>query len=156
MEPNLNGSPDRGVGRAKLAATPQLPKLGGIVSDASQLLSYLFELDAGRQDEFVHAFFLDASGRLAWSETLSTGLPRSAMIEFRHLICTALRVDATGLILAHNHPSGSARPSARDVTSTLDLQRICKKIGIELIDHLIVASGSCFSFQSERLLRRRA
>jgi len=123
-----------------------------VISDTSELLAYLFELDSGRKDEFVHAFFLDASRRLAWSETLATGLPNSAKLEFRHLICSALRVDATGLILAHNHPSGTARPSARDVTSTLDLQRICNKIGIELIDHLIVASGSWFSFQSERLL----
>jgi DNA repair protein RadC len=131
-----------------------LPKLGRIVPDTSQLLAYLFELDNGRHDEFVHAFFLDRAGRLAWSETLATGLTSTAKVEFRHLICTALRVDATGLILAHNHPSGNATPSARDVTSTLDLQRICKKIGIELIDHLIVAAGRGFSFQAERLLRR--
>jgi DNA repair protein RadC len=133
-----------------------LPKLGWIISETSQLLTYLFELDSGRQDEFVHAFFLDKAGRLAWSETVATGLPKSATLEFRQLICTALRVDATGLILAHNHPSGTAAPSARDVTSTLDLQRLCRKIGIELIDHLIVASGRYFSFQAERLLRRGA
>ena len=131
-----------------------MPKLGWVISDTAQLQAYLFELDGGRQDEFVHAFFLDKAGRLAWSETLATGMPNSATLEFRHLICTALRVDATGLILAHNHPSGTAIPSARDVTSTLDLQRLCKKIGIELIDHLIVAAGRCFSFQAERLLRR--
>lgn len=136
--------------------TAQLPKLGRMIPETSLLHAYLIELDSGRQDEFVHAFFLDRTGRLAWSETLATGLTSSVKLEFRQLICTALRVDATGLILAHNHPSGTASPSARDVTSTLDLQRLCWKIGIELIDHLIVASGNCFSFQAQRLLRSRA
>lgn len=64
----------------------------------------------------------------------------------------ALRVNAGGLILAHNHPSGVARPSPRDVTSTLELQRICRKMKIDLIDHLIVTAAACFSFRAEGLL----
>ena len=156
LEPEVKSSVECKLSQEVSVCVRRLPKLGCIVSDTSQLLDYLFDLDDGRHDEFVHAFFLDASGRLAWSETLATGLPHSTKFQFRHLICTALRVDATGLILGHNHPSGTAKPSARDVTSTMDLQRICKKIGIELIDHLIVASGSWFSFQSERLLGSRA
>lgn len=129
-----------------------LPKLGGIISDTSQLIEYLRRLDDGRHNEFIHAFFLDQAGRLTWSETLANGQANSVKLEYRHLICTALRVNASGLILAHNHPSGATSPSPKDVTSTLELQRICRRIGIELIDHLIVASGSCFSFRAERIL----
>jgi DNA repair protein RadC len=135
------------------AASAHLPKLGCIVSETAQLLAYLCRLDAGRQDEFVHVFFFDRVRRLTWSETLASGLSGTARLEFRQLICMALRVDAAGLILAHNHPSGAASPSARDVSSTLELQRICRRIGIEVIDHLIVTSGNCFSFRGERLLR---
>jgi DNA repair protein RadC len=135
------------------AASAHLPKLGCIVSETEQLLAYLWRLDAGRQDEFVHVFFVDRARRLTWSETLASGLAGTARLEFRQLICTALRVDAAGLILAHNHPSGAASPSARDVTSTLELQRICRRIGIEVVDHLIVASGNCFSFRAEGLLQ---
>lgn len=108
---------------------------------------------AGQDDEFLHAFFLDEAFRLCWSETLSTGDPRTVSFDYRGLVCMALRVNAAGLILAHNHPSGSVSPSPKDITSTLDLQRLCKKIGIELIDHLIIASGNCFSFRAEKILQ---
>lgn len=87
---------------------------------------------------------------------LGSGNPGSVTIGYRELIRTALRIDATGIILAHNHPSGKAAPSPRDVTSTLDLERVCGKLGIELVDHLIVAGGACFSFRAERMLRRSA
>lgn len=105
-----------------------------------------------RGDEFLHVFFFDRGNRLCWSETLAHGAQQTATIDLRGLICTGLRVDACGLILAHNHPSGVARPSPQDVTGTLDLKRICDKIGIAVIDHLIVAACSFFSFRSERLL----
>jgi DNA repair protein RadC len=123
------------------------------LADVSPLLAFLFELNKDRQDEFVHAFFINRAGQLAWSETLASGQKECAQIELRRLICTALRADATGLILAHNHPSGTAQPSPRDVTSTLDLQRICRKVGIELIDHVIVAARGFFSFKAERILQ---
>lgn len=132
-----------------------LPRLGLVVSDAAPLLAYLFELARDRSDEFVHAFFINRAGQLAWSETFANGRYSCAQVEFRSLICTALRTDATGIILAHNHPSGRAMPSPKDVTATLDLQRVCAKIGIELIDHVIIAGGNYFSFKSECLLQAK-
>ncbi len=126
--------------------------MGAAIATTAQLVQFLVLLDNGRQDEFLHAFFLDGANRLSWSETLSAGEARSVCIDYRTLIGTALRVDAAGLILAHNHPSGKPSPSPEDITSTLELQRICGKIGIEVLDHLIVASGSCFSFRAERIL----
>jgi DNA repair protein RadC len=90
--------------------------------------------------------------QLNWSETIANGGVESVQVDYRLLICTALRVDAAGLILAHNHPSGAATPSPKDISSTLELQRICGKIGIQVLDHIIVASGSCFSFRAEHIL----
>lgn len=83
---------------------------------------------------------------------MANGGVESVGVDFRLLVCTALRVDAVGLILAHNHPSGVATPSPKDISATLELQRICGKIGIQVLDHIIVASGSCFSFRAERIL----
>lgn len=132
------------------------PRLGLLVTDASPLLSFLFELARDRRDEFIHAFFINRAGRLAWSETFATGRRSCAQVHLRSLICAALRADAIGIILAHNHPSGMASPSPKDVTATLEMQRVCAKIGIELIDHVIIADGSYFSFKSECLLRAKS
>lgn len=123
-----------------------------MIASPLDLLGCLHAMTGDREDEFLHAFFLDRGNRLCWSETLAQGARETATIDFRGLICTGLRVDACGIILAHNHPSGVARPSPQDVTGTLDLKRVCDKIGITLIDHLIVAARSFFSFRSERLL----
>lgn len=140
----------------KFPTGPMLPQLGTAISDTGQLLEYLVEAARGRVDEFVHAFFVDQSGRLAWSEVLASGRTGLVSVSYRDLIRIALRIDATGIILAHNHPSGMAAPSPRDVTTTLDLERVCGKLGIQLIDHLIVAGETCFSFKAERILRRSA
>jgi DNA repair protein RadC len=126
--------------------------VGSRVSGSLDIVAFLRRLEAGRCDEFVHAFFFGEDERLAWSETIAEGRTRRVDVDYRELIGLALRVNAGGLILAHNHPSGVARPSPRDVTSTLDLQRVCKKMKIDLLDHLIVTTAACFSFRAEGLL----
>jgi DNA repair protein RadC len=126
--------------------------LGQQIEATSQLVECLHRLDGGRNIEFLHAFFLNRLNQLNWSETIANGGIDEVRIDYRSLICTALRVDSSGLILAHNHPSGAATPSPKDISSTLELQRICGKIGIHVLDHIIVASGSCFSFRAERIL----
>jgi len=122
------------------------------VIDSTDLVSFIDRLDNGQKLEFVHGFFLDGANRMLWSETLARGCETHIEVDLRGLLGTALRVDAHGLIVAHNHPSGVARPSSRDVTATYDLQRICARIRLKLYDHLIVAAGRCFSFRAEGLL----
>lgn len=154
LDSRLGGHEDS-LSDKSLPTTKQasLPKIGTPISETAQIYQYLRQMAAGQDDEFLHAFFLDEAFRLCWSETLSIGDPRTVSFDYRGLVCMALRVNAAGLILAHNHPSGSVSPSPKDITSTLDLQRLCKKIGIALLDHLIIASGNCFSFRAEKILQ---
>lgn len=130
----------------------EMPKIGNRITATHEIANCLKRLDHGRRDEFLHVFFLDKEKRLRWSETITEGNVNSVNINYRTLLGLALRTNAVYLIVAHNHPSGQAQPSSKDVTSTLELRRICQKVGIELLDHLIVTTNSCFSFKAEKIL----
>lgn len=129
-----------------------MPSLGRRIGSTKDIADYLIQLDQGHCAEFIHAFFLDRDHHLCWSETIARGHSSSAWLDYRELVSMALRVNSFCLILAHNHPSGRAWPSAVDVTTTKDLKRLCHKIGINLLDHIIVGGNTCFSFKAERIL----
>ncbi len=71
----------------------------------------------------------------------------------REIVKKALEVGATNLVLSHNHPSGNPKPSKADVDLTLQLQNICKNIGIKVVDHIIVTNTNVhFSFYKECII----
>ena len=70
----------------------------------------------------------------------------------RTVVETALNYNAHGGVLCHNHPSGSASPSAEDVSSTYQLRDVLHRLGIRLQDHIIVAGNQAFSMLQNGLL----
>jgi DNA repair protein RadC len=70
----------------------------------------------------------------------------------RGLLGEALRLDAVGIILAHNHPSGQCRPSERDISATRRLCDVAKALDIALIDHLIFTEDAVYSMRAGGLL----
>lgn len=129
-----------------------MPVLGKRIAGTGDIAQYLIQMDRGHQDEFIHAFFLDEEHTLCWSETVARGHKAGAWLDYRQLISMALRVNSFSLIIAHNHPSGWALPSTADVKTTRDLACLCGKLGIELLDHIIVAQDQCFSFKAEKII----
>jgi RadC-like JAB domain len=129
-----------------------IPSIGDCITETPQIARWLMSLAGQYADEFVHAFYLDHTNHLAWSETVARGNGNRVEFDYRTLISTALRLDARGIIIGHNHPSGSAKPSRDDIVATRHLKQVCEPLGIRLIDHLIVAQRSCFSFVAEKLL----
>ena len=63
----------------------------------------------------------------------------------RRVAEVALNLNAHSVLLCHNHPGGTSSPSPEDITSTLQLQRLLKGIGITLLDHIIVAGNATYS-----------
>jgi len=63
----------------------------------------------------------------------------------RLVVETALNHNAYGVILCHNHPGGEARPSSGDITVTRELEAVLAKLGIALMEHIIVADGETYS-----------
>ncbi len=116
--------------------------------DAAALFAPLF---VGRDAEFVAAAYLDDARRLI-GMTQSPGEQDRAALAVRRIIGEALKLEATGLILAHNHPSGDARPSDADIEATRHLSRTAAAVGVRLYDHLIFAGHDCRSLRALGLL----
>ena len=100
-------------------------------------------------DEKFCMFLLDGKCRLLTTQCFN-GTVSSVNTSLTKLICKAAGLcRAKKVILAHNHPSGNLLPSSADVKSTILLEKCLRKIGITLIDHIIVAGDKCFSMMKE-------
>ena len=95
---------------------------------------------------------LNKSNRLTHKEMITIGGLDSTIIDNRIIIRKAIERNSTGIILVHNHPSGSALPSSADNTQTRSLHKALKTCDISLLDHVIIAAGSYYSFADEELI----
>ncbi len=102
--------------------------------------------------EVFACLFLDNRHRLIRYEVLFLGTVDRASVHPREVLRRALELNAAALILAHNHPSGIAEPSASDLSLTRDLGELLKQIDVRLLDHLIVGRGAEVSFAERGLL----
>lgn len=117
--------------------------------DAANLFEPLFE-DAS--EEKVAVAHLDGKrALLAMGEEIPGG-GDAVDLPIRSIIAEALRLGSTGMILAHNHPSGDPQPSRADIEATRRLASTAAEVGIQLHDHLIFAGGECRSLRALGLL----
>ena len=105
-----------------------------------------------RRRERMLALFLAAGGRLLDHRVLAPGAAENVTMDFRALVERALALEASGIVLAHNHPSGDALPSRADIAATAQVRALCRALDIDLVDHLIVAGREIFSFRDGGLL----
>ena len=104
--------------------------------------------------EVLQVVFLDNTHAIIAVEVVAEGTVNVNAIYPRELVKTALRYNASALILAHNHPSGSLQPSQQDERLTRTLFLLCSFMHISLLDHLIVGAGEqVFSFADQGLMR---
>jgi DNA repair protein RadC len=102
--------------------------------------------------EVFAVLFLDAQNRLLSYQPMFRGSLSQAMVYPREVAKTALTLGANGVVLAHNHPSGSVRPSKEDIELTKTLQEALGVIDVKVRDHIIVAQGKFFSMAEEGLI----
>ncbi len=93
---------------------------------------------SGEPKEKVIAFCFDASGRLKRVVNVSEGTENSSFIDVRRIVQSAMGCDATTVVMAHNHPTGSGEPSVSDMDSTRSLAVTLRKLQVMLADHIIV------------------
>lgn len=99
--------------------------------------------------EVFYALYLDTKGRLLFECEISRGTLSASLVHPREVFAPALQRRAAAVLVAHNHPSGDPEPSAEDRTTTRRLQRAGRLLGIELLDHIVIGSGSFQSFLEE-------
>ena len=105
-----------------------------------------------RGHEIFAGLFLDAQNRLIAAEELFRGTLTQTAVYPREVARRALELNSAALILAHNHPSGVAEPSAADRMLTQALKASLAQLDVPVLDHLIVAGNRCFSFAEAGLL----
>ena len=96
-------------------------------------------------ERFV-AIYLDAKGRPLGAVEISTGTLTASLVHPREVFAPALMVRAAAVIVAHNHPSGDPEPSAEDRATTRRLVRAGRLLGVELLDHVVIARAGYVSF----------
>jgi DNA repair protein RadC len=118
------------------------------------LVAYLRSVVVGSQGchERCHVVFVDAARRQLGDASVGLGSFNALSLRMRELFAEALRLDARGLILAHNHPSGDCRPSSCDIAATNRLAEVARALDIALIDHLIFTKESVYSMRAGGLL----
>ena len=120
--------------------------------DSSAYGRYLLPHFMGRRDETVFLLMLDAACNVLNCKMLGEGSVNSANVPIRKLVHEAINANATGLVLAHNHPSGIAIPSPEDVEITLRLREALEIMELHLLDHLIFADDDFVSLRESGYL----
>ena len=106
---------------------------------------YLVPRFYGRRNETVFLLCLDAKCKMLCCKEVGEGSVNSASISVRRIVEIALAVNATTVVLAHNHPSGLALPSAEDVHTTERIAAALNAMEITLADHIVVADDDFVS-----------
>ena len=101
--------------------------------------------------EVFTCFFLNTQRQLLACPDMFLGTLNTAPVYPREIAAMALKLGASAIIVAHNHPSGSWTPSAADIRLTERLRCVLELLDIELLDHLIVGQGRYLSMASEGL-----
>lgn len=119
---------------------------GLLVTSPGDVKGYVGLRLAGFREEHFAVAFLDAACRLIAFEVMFRGTLTQTSVYPREVAIEALKLGAAAVILAHNHPSGAAEPSAADVQLTRTLRTALGLVGILVRDHLIVAGSTVVSF----------
>ncbi|WP_346883365.1 DNA repair protein RadC [uncultured Algibacter sp.] len=96
--------------------------------------------------------YLNNSNKVIYKSQLSKGGITGTLVDVRLVLKQALEVGATGLVLVHNHPSGTLNPSASDKQVTQKLKIAAQSLDIKVLDHVIVTEKAFFSFADQSLM----
>ena len=123
-----------------------------LLKDMTHLRNYLRVSLAHEENEVVRLLFLDGKNRLLRDDLHARGTVHHTPVYPREIVRRVLEVNASAIIIVHNHPTGDPTPSHDDVAMTRLLARLLKEMGVNLHDHLIVGRCRCSSMRSEGLL----
>lgn len=126
---------------------------GKILKTIDQCGNYLVPYFFGREQETVFLLCMDAKGKVLCCKLVGEGSVNSANIPVRRVVEIALSVNATTVVLAHNHPSGLAFPSADDIQTTHRVAAALETVDIILADHLVVCNDDFVSLVQSNYYR---
>lgn len=130
----------------------RLNKSTCLLSTPAVVLDYLKVKLSQTEHEVFGIIFVDVKNRLIADEIMFSGTLNHTQVYPREVVKRALRLNAQAVILYHNHPGGEVSPSPMDLTLTKALRTSLATVDVKLLDHIIVAGVSTFSFSEGGLL----
>ncbi|MCB4748355.1 MAG: DNA repair protein RadC [Sulfurovum sp.] len=121
------------------------------ITDAKDVYEELQNYCNKKQEYFL-SITLDGASHIINTRTVFIGTLNQSMVHPREVFANAIADRAAGIIIAHNHPSGTLHPSRADIRITERLKEVAKLVGIELLDHVILSQEGYYSFSDEGLL----
>ena len=137
------------LGRRRQAAS-SLSKT--VVGSSSEIAQYLKAKLKDYRHEVFAVLFLNRANKVNHFEIVSTGGITGTVADPRVILRKALEQDAVNIILCHNHPSGSLKPSKADEQLTAKIKEAARFLDIAVLDHIIVSEDGYYSFADEGLL----
>jgi len=153
----------KGIGEAKAISIAAAMELGrrrrgqeALEKDKITSSASVFELMQPILGELPHEEFwiiyLNNSNKVIRKEQLSKGGITGTLVDVRLVMKNAIELGATGIILVHNHPSGSLKPSLADKKLTAKLKVAGESLDIKVLDHIIITEARYYSFADEEVL----
>jgi DNA repair protein RadC len=131
-------------------STTSTPKIKiTTVNKAFEVLLSLWDLDTIELQEEFKILLLNRANEVLGIYPLSKGGITGTVVDSRLIFAVALKCNATGILLCHNHPSGNLKPSDNDITLTKSIKKCADFLDITLIDHLIITKNGFYSFSNE-------
>lgn len=153
----------RGIGEVKAVKLKSLAELSGRMAQEyargslsfrapSSVAAYYMERLRHEKRETVFLVLLDSKGRMIREITVSKGTVNASLVSPREVFIEAIKAEAVGMVLLHNHPSGDPSPSEEDKSITRRIRQGAELLDLALLDHLIIGDCRYFSFLEAGLL----
>ena len=153
----------KGIGEAKaisIAAALELgrrsasssPEVKPVMTSSADIARFLQSKLRDQRRELFGVLFLNRSNRLNHFEIVSEGGITGTVADPRIILRKALEQDAVSLVLCHNHPSGSLKPSRADEQLTTKIKEAASYFDINVLDHIIISDDGYFSFADEGMM----
>ena len=121
------------------------------ITSAQDVFKELHSFSIKNREHFL-TITLDGASHIINVRTVFIGTLNQSIVHPREVFADAIADRAAGIIIAHNHPSGTLEASRADIQITERLKEVSKLVGIELLDHVILAKDGYYSFSDEGLL----
>ena len=122
------------------------------ITNNNQLINYLNMSLVKRDIEVFKVLFLNTQNELIAEEDLFKGTLDRSTVYIRELVKRIIKYNAKSIIIVHNHPGGSLKPSGADMELTVRIQEALENIEMRVLDHLIISEKGYFSFLEDGIL----
>ncbi|MEE1318636.1 MAG: JAB domain-containing protein [Ruminococcus sp.] len=146
-----------GLSESAAVYLKMLPEISRLYNESKMSHDYIIEDETlgdmfmakfiGRTNEAVALMLGDAKGKMLYFDIIAKGSLNSSNVPIRRIVDLALRHNARSVYIAHNHPSGSAMPSPRDIETTIALKDTLETVGVKLGDHFIITTDDYVSIR---------